>query len=38
MGAIITLFGKSGFDIPLSLLIDADAMCGDGHQAWRSGG
>jgi putative ATP-dependent endonuclease of OLD family len=25
MGAIIKLFGKSGFDIPLSILIDADA-------------
>lgn len=25
MGAIIKLFGKSGFDIPLSLLIDKDA-------------
>lgn len=25
MGAIIKLFGKSGFDIPMSMLIDADA-------------
>ena len=25
MGAIIKLFGRSGFDIPLSILIDADA-------------
>lgn len=25
MGAIIKLFGKTGFDIPLSILIDADA-------------
>lgn len=26
MGAIIKLFGKSGFDIPMSMLIDKDAM------------
>lgn len=32
MGAIHTLFGPAGFDVPLSLLVDADAEAGTASQ------